>query len=511
MALTRRDFGRNVLAGVAATAGAPTIKKSILCCVVAGAIGCSNATAVESPADPTVQGPITGPRDPFVAGTRGIDLGDVGYEEAEYFVSGLAVSYTNVGQLDSDGLWEVEEADTADYKTRALVYRPLDANAFSGTVVVEWLNVSGGVDAAPDWSAMHTEILREGHVWVGVSAQIVGIEGSGSGNSFSLHLKQVNPERYGSLLHPGDSFSYEMYSQVAQAIRNPVGVDPLDGLVAQRVIAVGESQSAGRLVTYVNAFGPRYQVFDGYIIHSRGGGSPPLSQSPQAEVSTPEIVRLRDDLDDPVLMFQTESDLILLNSLPSNQPDSDMFRLWEATGTAHADVYTLLTSNTDVGDDPSVAEVVEVTEPVPGLITCNAPINSGPMHWVLKAGLHGLVQWITTGEPLPEAERLAVTADGEGFQLDELGNVLGGIRTNYVDVPVAVLSGLGQMGESFCRIFGTTRLFDDAELAELYPTHQSYLDAVTSSTDSAVDAGFLLPVDAALIVADAEASDIGGP
>jgi hypothetical protein len=74
-----------------------------------------------------------------------------------------------------------------------------------------------------------------------------------------------------------------------------------------------------------------------------------------------------------------------------------------------------------------------------------------------------------------------------------------------------VLSGLGQTGESFCRIFGTTRLFDDAELAELYPTHQSYLDAVTSSTDSAVEAGFLLPVDAALIVADAEASDIGGP
>jgi hypothetical protein len=365
------------------------------------------------------------------------------------------------------------------------------------------------LDAAPDWSAMHTEIIREGHVWVGVSAQIVGIEGSGSDNSFSLHLKQVNPERYGSLLHPGDSFSYDMYSQVAQAIRNPVGVDPLGGLVAERVIAVGESQSAGRLVTYVNAFAPLYQVFDGYVIHSRGGGSPPLSQSPQAEVPTPEVVRVRDDLDDPVLTFQTESDIILLSSGPSTQPDSAMFRLWEVAGTAHADVYTLLTSNSDVGDDPSVAEVVEVTEPVPGLITCNAPINSGPMHWVLKAGLHGLVEWIITGTPLPEADRLTVTADGE-FELDELGNVLGGIRTNYVDAPVAVLSGLGQTGESFCRIFGTTMLFGDAQLSELYPTHQSYLDAVNSSTESAIEAGFLLPVDAALIVADAEASNIGG-
>ena len=42
---------------------------------------------------------------------------------------------------------------------------------FNGTVVVEWLNVSGGVDAAPDWTFAHTELIREGYAWVGVSAQ----------------------------------------------------------------------------------------------------------------------------------------------------------------------------------------------------------------------------------------------------------------------------------------------------------------------------------------------------
>lgn len=462
-----------------------------------------------APTDPTVEGPITEPGDPFVAGTLLLDLADLGYEQAEYFVSGTAVSYTNVGELSTDGRWKVAEADTAAYKTRILVYRPLDANAFSGTVIVEWLNVSGGLDAAPDWSALHTEIAREGHVWVGVSAQLAGIEGSEGG--FGFHLKAWNPARYGSLSHPGDSFSYEMYSQVAQAVRSPVGVEPLGGLVPERVIAVGESQSAGRLLTYVDAFARRYVVFDGYLIHSRTTGSAPLSQSPQADLPTPEVVQVRDDLDEPVLMFQTETDLLVLGSLPSNQPDSSSFRLWEVAGTAHNDVYTLVTSNADLGDDPSVAEVVEVTDPVPGLISCDSPINSGPQHWVLKAGLHGLVDWITTGEPLPEADRLSVTESGDAFQLDELGNVLGGIRTNYVEAPVAVLSGLGQSGESFCGIFGTTVLFDDAQLLELYPTRQSYLDAVNSATDSAVEAGFLLQVDAALIIADAEASDIGGP
>lgn len=476
-----------------------------MCGLVVGVVACSSGES----STPTVEGPIAGPGVPFVAGTLGLDLADLGYEQAEYFVSGTAVSYTNVGELETDGRWEVQKANTADYKTRILVYRPQDANEFSGTVIIEWLNVSGGLDAAPDWSALHTEIAREGHVWVGVSAQIVGIEGSSSGG-FGLHLKSVNPERYGSLLHPGDSFSYEMYSQIAQAVRNPVGVEPLGGLLAERVIAIGESQSAGRLLTYVNAFAPRHEVFDGYLIHSRTSGSAPLSQSPETEVPAPEIVHARDDLDEPVLMFQTETDLLVLGSLPSNQPDSSSFRLWEVAGTAHNDVYSLVTSNTDLGDDPSVADVVEITDPVPGLISCDSPINSGPQHWVLKAGLHGLVEWVITGEPLPAAERLAVTDDQDAFQLDELGNVLGGIRTSYVDAPVAVLSGLGQTGESFCRIFGTTSLFDDAKLAELYPTRQSYLDAVNSTTQSAVAAGFVLPVDAALIIEAAEASDIGG-
>ena len=253
-------------------------------------------------------------------------------------------------------------------------------------------------------------------------------------------------------------------------------------------------------------------LFDGYIIHSRGGGSAPLSQSPEEEIDTPDIVNVRDDLGQPVLMFQTESDLIVLNSLPSNQPDSRMFRLWEVAGTAHADVYTLDTGHSDVGDDPAIARVIESREgsPVPGLITCELPINAGPAHWVLKAGLHGMVDWITTGMPLPEAPRLSVNQDGTGFLLDRLGNALGGIRTNYVEAPVAVLSGLGQTGESFCRIYGTTSLFDDTQLAELYPTDQDYVDAVTDSVNSAVEAGFLLPVDAELIVTDAGESGIGG-
>ncbi|MBW2377808.1 MAG: hypothetical protein JRF55_17830, partial [Deltaproteobacteria bacterium] len=159
-----------------------------------------------------------------MADTQNIDYADVGFVQEEFFLSGTAKSYSNTNTLGSDGLWDVAEADTAVYKTRIVVYRPQDPVDFSGTVVVEWFNVSGGLDAAPDWSSIHTEVFRGGHVWVGVSAQFVGIEGGGGG--FDLSLKTVDPVRYGSLSHPGDSFSYDMFSKAAQAVRNPVGIDP---------------------------------------------------------------------------------------------------------------------------------------------------------------------------------------------------------------------------------------------------------------------------------------------
>ncbi|NND66037.1 MAG: hypothetical protein HKN19_00495, partial [Halioglobus sp.] len=107
---------------------------------------------------------------PFYAGVY-YDEAEVGYRETEYFFSGMATSYVATDELAPDGFWSVQPADTASYKSRMVVLRPEDSSRFSGTVVVEWFNVSGGVDAAPDWTQLHTEILREGHAYVGVSAQ----------------------------------------------------------------------------------------------------------------------------------------------------------------------------------------------------------------------------------------------------------------------------------------------------------------------------------------------------
>jgi len=148
------------------------------------------------------------PGSAFIQATS-FPLSQVGYVSEEFFIKGTATAYANVGPLGADGMWTVTPAETAEYKTRIVVFRPEKTKKFNGTVVVEWLNVSGGVDAAPDWIAAHVELLREGYVYVGVSAQFVGVEGGSSPIGLNLSLKAVSPARYGSLSHPGDDYSFD--------------------------------------------------------------------------------------------------------------------------------------------------------------------------------------------------------------------------------------------------------------------------------------------------------------
>ncbi|WP_223177885.1 alpha/beta hydrolase domain-containing protein [Pseudohalioglobus sediminis] len=451
-------------------------------------------------ADPAIENPPD--EGEFFLQLTNFPLADLGYRSREFFLSGTATAFVNLEELGSDGRWSAEPAETADYRTRVVVVRPENDAEFSGTVFVEWLNVTSGFDIAPSWNAGRTGLLRDGHAWVGVSAQFVGIEGSDRG-IVPFHLKAINPPRYESLLHPGDSFSYDMFSQVAQALRNPLDVDLLEGLSPQRLIAMGESQSASRLTTYINAVHPLYNAFDGYLVHSRGDGSSALAQDPQTPIPTPEVVTIRTDLNAPVLNFQTETDILFLGFVSDRQDDSDTFRLWEVTGTAHADTYTTLIGFDDRGDDPQFAVVVEENAVAEGLVTCPVPLNNGPHPWVFNAALDALNTWVRDGVAPPQAERLALNDTQDAFVLDDNGNVLGGIRTPYVDVPAARLSGEGQAGGSFCFLFGTTELFDAATMAMLYVDKQGYVDAVAESTDDAVAAGFLLPPDAERIKAAA--------
>ena len=264
------------------------------------------------------------------------DLAEVGYEAREYFYEGTASAFRNLSALENDGLWEVEPAEQADYRTRIVVHRPINPADFNGSVVVEWLNVTSGFENAPSWGNAHVEFYRRGHIWVALSAQKVGIDGR-EGSLAPFHLKGVNPARYGGLEHPGDSFSYDMFSQVTAILRGRANVDVLNSMVPDRILAYGESQSAMFMATYANAVQPLYGAFDGFMVHSRGVAAAPLAVPPQAPISGPDAPRIREDSLMPVFTFATETDVTLLQYVRARQPDSDVFRLWEVATTAHTD------------------------------------------------------------------------------------------------------------------------------------------------------------------------------
>jgi hypothetical protein len=470
--------------------------------VAAVAAGC----VADAPSN--VAGPITGGGGvPQPANLNAFDLAQVGYQQAEYSLSGIAGAYTNgATPLTSDGKWSVTRSSFAAYTTRAVVYRPIDPAKFNGTVVVEWLNVSGGVDADPDWTMMHNELIRDGFAWVGVSAQATGLNAT----------KTADPVRYASLNHPGDSFSYDIFSQAGRAVRaNPALF--LGGLAPKRVIAVGESQSAGRMVTYIDAVHPLAHVYDAFLVHSRGAIGAALSQSPQAAISTPNPTLIRDDLNVPVFVFQTETDVFNSNSRV-RQADTSRFRMWEAAGTSHFDQYGLAIGPSDTGDGQGAVANLEAmqhpsNEPFPGFM-CALPVNTGGAHWLLDAAISHLNQWVKNNTPPPSGTPLQVQSTSPVvFAKDANGNTLGGVRTPHVDAPIAALggtdnSGTGSLGQ-FCRLFGTTVPFTPQQLSTLYATHDQFVTAWNRATRKLVKAGFLLRPDGAELKAAAAASTIG--
>ena len=164
--------------------GAVRMVRRLLCGVVCAlllSVGLSAAAQARMPASPTVSGPVTGGAGPIVSGPAGgslghtsFDLATVGYTQSEFFLEGTASAYSPAAPLTTDGRWTVAPSSQAAYKTRIVVNRPINARDFNGTVVVEWLNVTGGADASPDWIHTHDELIRRGYAWVGVSAQAVG-------------------------------------------------------------------------------------------------------------------------------------------------------------------------------------------------------------------------------------------------------------------------------------------------------------------------------------------------
>ena len=406
-----------------------------------------------------------------------------GYVEQEYFASGTASSFSG-RSTPSDGKWTIAVTGSAPYRTRIIVRRPSDPAKFDGNVVVEWMNVSAG-ESAPDWDYLNPALMDSGAAYVGVSAQAIAVDGgkalltSGPGKG----LRQDEPARYGSLHHPGDQYSLDMFAQIGQALRAPAP-SVLGGLRPKHVVAVGESQSAFYLTTYADAIQPLDPAYQGIFIHSRGGGAAPFVPT-DVTSSIDGDVRIRTDLDVPVFMLETQTDLIQLGYAVAQQPNTSRIRTWEVAGTSHADAYEL-----GVGA---------------GFLGCTTPVNSGPQHEVAQAAFIAFEHWVDDGTepPSPGPFNLSSTDPAE-LALDAHGNVTGGVRTPAVDVPVATLSGAPPPGSSeLCGLFGSTVPFGPQTLTALYGSTAGYVAAYSAALDRSIAGGYILPADRAPLLAQA--------
>ena len=131
-----------------------------------------------------------------------------GWVEAEYAASGTATSYTSAAPLPTDGHFQLTDGTTAAVPHGSSCGAP-PAGRFNGTVVVEWLNVSGGPDAAPDYTYMRSELVRRGYRGSAsppsssasraarrVNVPQAAAAGAGKG------VKHIDPARYGDLPTP---------------------------------------------------------------------------------------------------------------------------------------------------------------------------------------------------------------------------------------------------------------------------------------------------------------------
>lgn len=420
--------------------------------------------------DPVVTGPVpttTASGDPahgypFLA--TDYDLAARGYVEEEFFVEGEATRY------QADGVTDATVLSTGHaFRTRVVVRRPVDPATFNGTVIAEWYNVSNQWDQEVDWFQTHEHLVREGYAWVGVSAQRAGVH-SPTG------LRAWSPERYGTLdLTDGgtvtdDTLSWDVFSQAVAAVRDPAGTAPLGPLEAERVVATGHSQSAGRLWSYVNSVDPLAGVVDAVVLHGGGG-------------------LLRDDLETPVFKVNSETDVAIdLLGAAQRQPDTDLRRTWEVAGASHGD-WKLITDYgrlriRDVGSAPGG---------YPGTPqTCEEPSGSRlPQHLVQASVYDHVAAWVADGTTPPSAAPITLSDQAPRQVVrDERGLGLGGVRLAQQDVPTRINSG-ANAGPGFCFLDGGSRPVDDATLAAWYPDAEDYRDAVVASTRAAVEAGFV--------------------
>lgn len=489
---------------------------------------------------PSVTGPIPVTEASTIFTTEGTDLAAHGYAIDEYLVSGKA----NVYDWGTDGNAQTPQVQVpeAPYTTRMIVRKPTDPTRFSGFVWVEINNPSRGWDVEVQWPVVQDMVMRDGDIWVSITGK----------PNVIASLQRIDPERYGTLAMsnpkpvdqqacgklPGDEgydenlsklyengLVWDMMSQIGALARDTSAGSPLAGYAVQYVIGTGESQTGFFLNTYANNFAEDAtlsdgrKVYDGFVSASGAGRTVAISQcltampadDPRGQLPAEHV---------PFMRVDAQGDVFLLGSYDWRREDSDDpsagYRIYEIAGAPHGPAYI-----TNFQPNP---EAIKRAGDLPTQVAyeyggAESQANHLPRHYLEMAMFSNMKKWVSDGT-LPPRGDLIETGPGESktlfgttvpatFATDEHGNVLGGVRSPYLDVPVATYyeSASPVEGLPYAWSFGHQEDFGTSKLHKLYGVvgaHQNYLAQVEASVEKLLADRWLLPEEADKIVTEAQ-------
>jgi hypothetical protein len=386
------------------------------------------------------------------------------YTETEYLLAGAASSYAG----PATGPAEVVSGGHR-YVTRVLARYPERLSRFSGRVLVEPFNTTYGVDLDALWQHVGPLLQAQGDAWIGISARAWS----------AAELRRRDPQRYADVDLASSDLEWDLLRAIATLLKQGGEHSPLHHLPVRHVYLGGYSQSGVDTATFAAAFGSGY---DGFFPACHAASLTPLAVGedlPRFEYAPMPPVGV------PVIEVQSQSDVEGFRfddfanpgsaSVRRDDSDaaSDRFRLYEIAGAPHA------------------AKVVG----------CEGNGSSFPMSAFVRAALRHLFRWAEDGVPPPKAPRIALKIDDVVAEaaVDRFGNAVGGVRSPFLDVPMARYEVHSTPGP-LCALVGREVPLAREVLVGSYGDVASYLAGFTASLDAAIRAGFLLADDRATIL-----------
>src|SRR5215471_3494132 len=367
-------------------------------------------------------------------------------------------------------------ANGQPYKTRIVIRKPSDNTKFSGLVLAESMHPSGN-----PWMFhfTHRYSMTEGHIGL----EILTTTPQG--------LAEANSGRYKDLA-VANGQANEIIAQVGALLKSNRPDNPLAGLPIRKMILAGSSASAAVVVNYLPAhmvqrLADMKPIFDGFMPTSNG------TNLRKIDVPMIQVPTMRE-------VFQGFGPTRVDGDAPGDQ-----FRMYEFAGMAHID---------------SRDAVAYYPDP------CKLPISRFPLAAYMSVALNHLWQWIDKGTVPPHADRFYVDynvdKDGSLFALDEFGNVKGGIRNPYVDVPAAkfgvpnsgaeppiknphpFIAARGEAAQNqLCGLANYQINFTPEQLKKLYKDRKAYQAKVLQRYDELIKEGWALPVYRPVVAEDA--------